>query len=268
MKTNLEDMFPDEVDRVLSEDSPAAVIPIASVEQHGPHLLLGCDGFITRMLAAETARLAGAVLFPMVPHSWIGGLRIWPGTVDISSRAMGDYLESVCLEACRMGFRRILVVNAHGGGREMVFSVVRRVFRKTGVAIFATFGGGESARTDEITAVWEAHGVHDRAPREASQLAGSLDYLERPDLLRKVLATIESCVAESGEPEQFWRPESLERAFRVGEVGHDYLDEIRHAAPRSNTTPEGGAKVVAMLARTLAGALDDLETCRLEREKR
>ena len=121
MNYKITDMFPDELEQLLSEGRDAAIIPMGSVEQHGPHLLLGCDSFISQAVAEYAAEASGAVLFPMIPFSWIGGLRVWAGTIDIRSKNEGDLLEDVALNILKMGFKRLLLINCHGGGREIVF---------------------------------------------------------------------------------------------------------------------------------------------------
>lgn len=48
------------------------------------HLLLGCDGYIANAIAGMVAEKTEGVLLPMLPFSWIGGLRPFAGTIDMA----------------------------------------------------------------------------------------------------------------------------------------------------------------------------------------
>ena len=50
----LTDMLPSEVEEYFKSGGDAAIIPIGSIEQHGPHLVTGCDGYNALAKAHET----------------------------------------------------------------------------------------------------------------------------------------------------------------------------------------------------------------------
>ena len=66
----LYEMFPNELDAYITregQDTPRiAVLPVGSVEQHGVHLLLGCDGYIANAIAGMVAEKTEGVLLPML----------------------------------------------------------------------------------------------------------------------------------------------------------------------------------------------------------
>lgn len=94
------------------------LLPVGSVEQHGPHLPLGVDGHIPLALALELAEQVNAIVAPPVWYASrsaarSGGGEHFPGTTRISGRTLealvGDLLDAFH----RQGWRGVCVLNGH-----------------------------------------------------------------------------------------------------------------------------------------------------------
>jgi len=103
----------DVADTVASADF--AVLPLGSVEWHGPHLPLGSDTILAEGFASELSQGDWkAVLYPTVGLTAVPGqTRHYPGTIAIRPETMVDYLSQVLLSIHNSGFSRILLLNAH-----------------------------------------------------------------------------------------------------------------------------------------------------------
>lgn len=120
----------------LLEKSDMVIIPVASLEQHGPHLPIGTD-FINgvercKLIAQERDILVAPVL--MVGQSPYH--MEFPGTITLSA----DTIIQVHLEAVesliKHGFRRFIIMNAHGGNRAISTLLVDQINQTTaGVAV-------------------------------------------------------------------------------------------------------------------------------------
>lgn len=270
MEYKITDMFPEELEHCLSNGRDAAIIPMGSVEQHGPHLLLGCDSFIAQAVAEYTAEASGAVLFPMIPFSWIGGLRVWAGTMDIRSRNEGQLLEEVGYNVLKMGFKRLLLINCHGGGREIVFSVATRLFKKTGIPVLAMYPSKVYDAYPELHQAWSKYGIKpgDWSAYEASHMLGGLKKAGKHEIVEKVKAFIDAAVEEFGEENADFEPSSIRKVFEIGEVGHDYIGETLHVAPRRIYSEEAGMAILKAMGEKLALALEQMaEYNRAQNEK-
>ncbi len=115
----------------LSKNVPV-VIPIAALEQHGHHLPVFTDS----MLVGEITRRAEQQLHDRVlfsPVMWLGNSEHhldFPGTMSASPRAYIDLLVDMIENFITHGFRRIVVINGHGGnnvpGHQALFEVRQR----------------------------------------------------------------------------------------------------------------------------------------------
>jgi len=115
------------VDR-LPRDTPV-VLPIAALEQHGPHLPLYTDSF----LVGEVARRANEELGERVlfaPVMWLGNSHHhvdFAGTMTAAPSAYLDMLRTMVDCVLTHGFKRIVLLNGHGGnsfpGQQVLFAV-------------------------------------------------------------------------------------------------------------------------------------------------
>ena len=90
------------------------VLPLGSTEQHA-YLSLSVDSILAERIAVETAEPLGVPVFPVVAYGITPYFRAFPGSitlrVDTYLRVVGDILDAMA----EQGFKRILIVNGHGG---------------------------------------------------------------------------------------------------------------------------------------------------------
>lgn len=105
-------------------DAGAVVLlPLGSVEQHGPHLPLGTDHLLATAVSADAARtLAGrrreAVVAPALAYGYksqprMGGGQGFPGTTSLDAMTLIGQVRDILRELHRHGCRRVVVVNSH-----------------------------------------------------------------------------------------------------------------------------------------------------------
>ena len=102
-----------QVEEYLQRDD-RAVLPLGSTEQHS-YLRLTVDCILPERLAAEAAEPLGVPVFPVLAYGVTPYFREFPGTISLRVethlRVVRDILDSMA----HSGFRRILIVNGHGG---------------------------------------------------------------------------------------------------------------------------------------------------------
>ncbi len=105
--------------RAASSADAIVLLPVASTEQHGPHLGTGVDTFLAtegcRRIAVQVAKSRPIVVAPTV---WMGLAEhhvSFGGTFTLSMETYHALLRDLCRSILRAGFKKILLVNGHGG---------------------------------------------------------------------------------------------------------------------------------------------------------
>ncbi len=96
------------------ESHDLCVLPLGCTEQHA-HLSLATDTTLAERVAVEAAEPLGVPVFPAVPYGITPYFMDYPGTVTVSPTTYERLLTEVLGSLRRHGFRRIAVVNGHGG---------------------------------------------------------------------------------------------------------------------------------------------------------
>ncbi|MDJ0754780.1 MAG: creatininase family protein [Ardenticatenaceae bacterium] len=102
--------------RAAAEAGRAAVLPVATYEDHGYHLPIDTDVVLcSEICDRAVARLADeAVLIPPVPHGYSPHHMDFPGTLTIAWDTFINYVRDICVSLAHHQFTHILIVNGHG----------------------------------------------------------------------------------------------------------------------------------------------------------
>jgi creatinine amidohydrolase len=101
--------------RAVARSGATCVVPLGILEKHGPHLPLGTDLIDCREVSLRAAAAEYTVVFPPYFVGQIFEAKHQPGTIAYGSRMMLDVLQQTCDELARNGFKKIILVNGHGG---------------------------------------------------------------------------------------------------------------------------------------------------------
>jgi len=116
------------------------LLPIGSTEQHGPHLPLDVDNLIATRICLEAGRQAqGRILVaPTVSYGFNIHALDFPGTMHVGHNHLLGYCLDICKSFAYHGFKRIIIVNGHGGNSAVLELVSRRAILETD-ALVASF---------------------------------------------------------------------------------------------------------------------------------
>jgi creatinine amidohydrolase len=101
------------VEEYLKRDD-RALLPLGSTEQHA-YLSLGVDSILAERLALEAAEPLGIPVFPVLAYGITPYFRAFPGTITLRVETYLSLLRDILDVMAEQGFKRILIVNGHGG---------------------------------------------------------------------------------------------------------------------------------------------------------
>ncbi|HEU0221688.1 MAG TPA: creatininase family protein [Paracoccaceae bacterium] len=114
-----------------------AVLPTAAVEQHGPHLPLGTDMLIMEGMLATACRMMPEDLdIRILPVQAIGksNEHLWAaGTLTLTAEGALAAWTEIGLSVARAGFRKLVIVNSHGGNLDLVGILARELRVRAGL---------------------------------------------------------------------------------------------------------------------------------------
>ena len=102
-----------EVEKYLETDD-RCVLPLGSTEQHA-WLSLSVDSILSEKVAADAAEPLGVPVFPAVPYGLTPYFMAFPGSVSLKLTTYAALIRDILDSLYATGFRRVLIVNGHGG---------------------------------------------------------------------------------------------------------------------------------------------------------
>lgn len=122
-----------EFDKRRKED--VVIIPVGSVEQHGPHLPMNTDTIISEGFANLLADNINGIVMPSINYGYksqpaSGGGPLFPGTIDLNGSTLISLLMDILEELIRDEVKKIVIVNSHFENQAFLLEAVDLVSRK------------------------------------------------------------------------------------------------------------------------------------------
>jgi creatinine amidohydrolase len=236
----------------LPKERAAVVLSVASVEQHGPHLPVITDSLVGQtILGLALERLDPSAQVWVVPPLCYGKSnehRPFAGTLTLSAQTLAAVVRDVALSVARAGFRRLVLLNSHGGNPPVLDYIARDLHEETGMQLFSIMISrmGIPEPVDEPEeAAWGMH-AGDSETSWVLALAPELVHMDRTDVV--------------GDYPRM--PEGLHHLAVRGPVGFSWLTADLSAMgvlgnPRTATADKGRMYVEATVQK-LVGVLEEI----------
>ena len=231
--------------KALAARGALPILPVGSLEQHGPHLPVWTDSFIAHALAVEAARRATDLPAVVLPPMWLGLSEHhlpFNGTITLDFPAFHGVIRGVARSLKAQGWGRLLILNGHGGNIEPLAVSVRELAHELAMPIVAT--SWPSVAPAEIAAALTTQPGIQHACEGETALWLALDPAQvRADRIEEAAGGNAGVQAPAGYSRFY---SFAERAPRTGVRGD----------PRAATAEKGQAMIAAIATR-LAAAMRD-----------
>jgi creatinine amidohydrolase len=237
----------------LPRQHVVAVLPVAAIEQHGPHLPLATDrAILDGLVAATIERLPADLPAVFLPTQSVGKsdehIR-FPGTLTLSAGTLLQLLAEIGGSVAAAGIRRFVMLNSHGGNMA-VLDLAARELRIAHDMVAVAANWFALGLPDEVIGPNERlHGLH------AGEMETAVMLALRPDLVAMERARDFDSLTER-----------LERNFhhlgtgpgaRIGWQAQD-LNPAGAVGNAAAATAETGQRIVDHAARAIAQLLEDV----------
>lgn len=166
----------------LDPETTIAVLPIASTEQHGPHLPISTDVTIANHMLAEVRSLLPDDLDVLVlPTQEVGKANEHihgPGTLSLPAEILIQSWTAIGGKVAEAGLRKMVIVNSHGGNTDIMSIVSREMRVRFNMAVIATQWSRFGIPDGLCSAHEMAYGIH------GGDMETSMMLHFRPDLVR------------------------------------------------------------------------------------
>ncbi len=158
----------------LDPERTVALLPIAAIEQHGPHLPVSVDSAINEALVEAAIRRAPddpvLLALPMQSVGYSIEHMRFPGTVSLGAETLARICIDIGDAVAATGLRRFLIFNSHGGQTQIMRTVIRELRSRHGMVAVAASWFDLVDLSDLFDASELAHGIHAGAVETAVML--------------------------------------------------------------------------------------------------
>lgn len=235
-----------EVKEVYEKD-PVILIPLGSMEEHGPHSVTG-DFMAATEIASRVAKEANAYYVPTVPFGNSEYFRGYPGTISLRQETVVALLDDICRSLIEHGITKIVFFNGHAGNAPAIDQVARKVKREHDLYVVSVdlWQMLSPVQKKEVYGDGEDPSGHGGEP-----LSSVMSYLRAEDMRMDLLP-------EKNHPSDEWKGFSIESLAKVNLNGvkvNAYLDmeEISPEGIMGNpykASAERGENIVGHLVKT------------------
>ena len=132
----IRDQFDPDLRKLIKKKKQIAIIPIGSIEQHGPHLPISTDSDIVTEISLQLSDKINGVLLPTINYG-ISDEHFPFFNLSIKKSTLSRILEDICESLIKNGISRILIINGHYGNLDSLKSFERKQKNNQKIRVFS-----------------------------------------------------------------------------------------------------------------------------------
>ena len=132
----IRDQFDPDLRKLIKKKKQIAIIPVGSIEQHGPHLPISTDSDIVTEISSQLSDKINGVLLPTINYG-ISDEHFPFFNLSIKKSTLSRILEDICESLIKNGISRILIINGHYGNLDSLKGFERKQKNNRKIRVFS-----------------------------------------------------------------------------------------------------------------------------------
>ena len=132
----IRDQFDPDLRKLIKKKKQIAIIPVGSIEQHGPHLPISTDSDIVTEISLQLSDKINGVLLPTINYG-ISDEHFPFFNLSVKKSTLSRILEDICESLIKNGISRILIINGHYGNLDSLKSFERKQKNNQKIKVFS-----------------------------------------------------------------------------------------------------------------------------------
>ncbi len=231
----------------ISGQVDTILLPVGSLEQHGPHLPLDTDSFDAMYILLEAVEKLDPPRPPILPTISYGLSEhhmAFSGTVTLRPETLFSLIFDIGRSAKQHGFEKIFIYNAHGGNTNVLKEAALQLKYELDLTVF--IDSGESMEPGKRELVNSKNDVHAGEYETSTSLANRIDLVDQ-DKIKKPTLTFPDESFEFDHKPAFFYTWSTDELTDTGVIG----DPTKATVDKGEQLWDGGIKLLAERIKTV-----------------
>ena len=206
------------------------IIPVGTIEVHGPHLPFGTDLYIAEAFSYELGKKIDSIIMPPVYYSYSGTTSNIDGTISVGIDSISDYLCNIIKSLIRSNFEKIIVINIHKDNDPIIKLALAKIFEEHALPVLYI-----NPYSDYSELVEKIFSGRSNSYKETSILLASLKILNKKGLIGKIRLP---------DGIRIQKQKFVEKLLKIGYIRYKHINEIQHIPPVKDASAGEGLKYI------------------------
>ena len=132
----IRDQFDPDLRKRIKQKKQIAIIPVGSIEQHGPHLPISTDSDIVTEISLRFSKKIDGILLPTINYG-ISDEHFPFFNLSVKKSTLSKMLDDICESLIKNGISRILIINGHYGNLDSLKDFERKKKKSRKIKVFS-----------------------------------------------------------------------------------------------------------------------------------
>ena len=220
------------------------LIPLGSIEVHGPNLPFGSDIYIAEAFAYLIEKKIRSIIMPSISYGYANITKNIFGTISIDFSVLASYIYNIINNLINLRFEKIIIISIHKDNDLAIKLALTKIFEETNMPVLYINPYNDFSKFDDLI-----FSIQDNSYKETSLILASLELLNKKEI-----------VGEFRFPEhKYKKPSFLKNLLDIGYIKYEYINEMEHINPEKNASAEEGKKYMNMVVDEITSKIDYLE---------